>query len=128
MPLAQDFTRANNRAITVRDTVTIKFTIKDANNNPVNLSLVTAMNLHVKLDPTTDPLITLALGSGLTIDPDQTNNTGVVRAKFTGGASGQTDREEGIHFYDGLYVLGGEPFYFVAPQSRMEFVDVITKV
>lgn len=126
MPFAQDLTLSTRRAIAVRDSVTLKFTVKDKNNEPIDLSSVTVGQMDIKQDLDEAALVSKTIGGGMTIDGDQVTNKGVLRVVLSGGASGDTDREGGMHFYDAYVVLGGNRQYFVSPQSRIEFVAVVT--
>lgn len=127
MPFAQNLTKSTGRAISCRDSVTIKFTIFDKDNEPVPLGSVSVGKMDIKIDLDEAALVSKTIGSGMTVDPDQIANKGVLRVELTGGAAGDTDREPVIHFFDAYIELSGKRQYFVAPQSKIEFVDVVTQ-
>jgi hypothetical protein len=124
---AQDLTQSTGRAIACRDSLTLKFTIKDKDNNAIDLSSVTVGQMDIKSDLDESALVSKTIGSGMTIDPDQSENKGVLRVDLSGGAAGDTDRDAGIHFYDAFIELAGKRQYFVKPQSKIEFIDVVTQ-
>ncbi len=126
MPVAQDLTKANNRAVPVQGSITLKFTVRDLDKNPIDIGAASAIDMHIEEELGDDPVVSKSLASGITPDPDQVNNTGVFRVALTGGAGGDTDRTPAIHFYDVRLVLAGKTHYVVKPASKIEFELTVT--
>jgi len=129
MSFSQELTKSTGRAIPIRESVTLKFTLRDKNNATIDLSAVTIGVVHVRLEPDGELLIDATISNGkMVVDPDQVANEGVLRVSFSGGAAGDTDRTPGMHLYDGFIVLDGDTKFIVRPQTKIEFEDIIAKV
>ena len=83
--------------------------------------------MEIREGPDEPVLVTKEIGSGMTVDPNQTVNTGDIRVELSGGVAGDTDLNAGMHFYDCYIELTGKRQYFIPPQSKMEFVAAITR-
>jgi|SRR5688572_2599419 len=111
------------RGATKRWTITIR---REVDDEPIDITAATALEFQVKTVPgaADPPLISKAIGTGVTIQPQTGDTLGQAIIALDGADTNGAGTPAGLYHYDVVLVLGGERHYVIAP-SEFWLRDVV---